>query len=226
MTRNKLAPRSTPTEPAASPSLTEQTNYYDNLPTPTIEQGLRLKSPTIAQIQLSQPESGLVTAHLRIVVAINELVQFFNVGKTMDASQLNFTAALIIERFPHFRFEEIKACFRRAMFREQLFDRLDGNIILRWLSQYDMERTQAAMDLSAQLDAERVQAASLPAPDAISFEQYMATLHEAADGGDAQAAEQLAFIDKLSSNTTRKTKKAQFFKWFHTQWLPSQNKKA
>ena len=144
----------------------------------------------------------------------------------MDASQLNFTAALIIERFPHFRLEEIKACFRRAMFREQLFDRLDGNIILRWLSQYDMERTQAAMDLSAQLDAERVQAASLPAPDAISFEQYMATLHEAADGGDAQAAEQLAFIDKLSSNTTRKTNKAQFFKWFHTQWLPSQNKKA
>lgn len=194
------------------------------MPVPTIEQGLRLKTPTIAQIQRLRPKTGSAIAHLLLVCAVNELAQFFNVGKTLDDTQLKFTANLIIERFPYFRLEEIKACFHRAMLREQLYDRLDGNIILRWLSQYDEERTQAAVDLSEQLDAERLKSASAPAPDAISFEQYTATLRESADNGDAQAAEQLAFIDQLTQNTTRKTNNEQFFKWFHTQWLPSQNK--
>lgn len=199
-------------------------NFYNSLPVPTIEQGLRLKTPTIAQIQRLRPKSGTPIVHLLIACAVNELVQFFNVGKTLDDSQLKFTTNLIIERFPYLRIEEIKACFHRAMLREQLYDRLDGNIILRWLSQYDQERTQAAINLSTQLDAERLRAASAPAPDAISFEQYIATLQAAADNGDNAATEQLAIIRKLSENKPGKTNKLPFFKWFHDTWLPSQKK--
>lgn len=224
MAHNKLTPRPTTTEAVVNPSQTEQENYYDSLPVPTIEQGLRLKTPTIAQMQRLRPKSGSAIAHLLLVCAVNELAQFFNVGKTLDETQLNFTAKLIIERFPYFRLEEIKACFHRAMLREQLYDRLDGNIILRWLSQYDQERTQAAIDLSAQLDAERLRAASAPAPDAISFEQYIAALQAAADNGDTDATEQLVIIRKLSENKPGKTNKLPFFKWFHDTWLPSQKK--
>ena len=161
------------------------------------------------------------------MIALGEVRDFFNVGKNISDTQMALTADLIAERFPDLRVEDLKKCFHRAMLREKLFDRLDGNIILRWLSEYDAERTDIAATLSEQLDAERCANASKPAPDAITFSQYVENLQRAADSGDKDAAHTLGIIQNLKKSTPAGVNKdTAFFKWFNEQWLPYQNRKT
>ena len=48
-----------------------------------------------------------------LVIAIKELVSFFNVGKTMNDVQVALTADLIIDRFYYLKLEEIKDVYKR-----------------------------------------------------------------------------------------------------------------
>ena len=58
----------------------------------------------------------------------------------MNDVQVALTADLIIDRFYYLKLEEIKLCFRNAMASGKIYDRLDGNIILGWLNEYDAQR--------------------------------------------------------------------------------------
>ncbi len=173
---------------------------------------VKSNSPTLAVIK---NKTSLTSVRALISLAICEVCDFFNVGKNMNDTQVALTADLIVENFWYLKLEEIKYCFRRAMRRERLYDRLDGNIILGWLQAYDDERTEEAMRVSEQMEAE---AASKTNRDAntISFDEYCDMLSSKAQNGDEVARKELEEIKNrpLSQNPEDlHNKELEFFKW-------------
>lgn len=177
---------------------------------------VKAQTPTIAKIKNTASQTE---ARALISLAICEVCDFFNVGKNMNDFQVAMTAELIIERFWYLRVEEVKYCFHRAMRTQKVYDRLDGNIILGWLEEYDNERTEEAMRIS---DQEAAMCANTHAenPDAVSFEDFSAMLKQKAAAGDKDAEEMLADIDKFASSPTKSQRDANkhqadlaFFKW-------------
>lgn len=80
-------------------------------------------------------------ALLAISIAILEVKEWFNVKGNMTDRQVKMTAEMILD-YPLFHdlsIGNIKACFRERMMNEKLYDRLDGNIIIGWLKQFNSE---------------------------------------------------------------------------------------
>ena len=148
------------------------------------------RSPSIGKIKETV---SLSEVRALLYIAICEVCDFFNVGKNMNDVQVALTVDLILESCCHLRLEEIKYCFRRAMRNERVYDRLDGNVILGWIKDYEAERTEAAMQCSE--EAERKQREAEASEGGISFEQYKEQLKQRAENGDKEAAERLAEID-------------------------------
>lgn len=161
-----------------------QLELYRSLPTNcSVSTMVQAKTPTIADIKNNV---SLADARALLSVAVCEVCDFFNVGKNMNDTQIAITVDLILESFWYLRLEEIKYCFRRAMRREKVYDRLDGNIIIGWLNNYADERTEEAMRISEQTSAQMQNAA--PDPNAVSFDVYLAGLRERAKTDPAAAA--------------------------------------
>lgn len=79
-------------------------------------------------------------------IAIIDVIEFFNVGKTMGQDQLVQTVQLIVEDFYYFNVEDFKLCFNNAKRGKygKIYDRIDGNIIYEWLQKYSEERIGVA----------------------------------------------------------------------------------
>ena len=177
------------------------------------------RTPTLAKIKNEASETD---ARALLYIAVCEVCDFFNVGKNMNDLQIGITVDLVLESFWYFKLEEIKYCFRRAMAREKLFDRLDGNIILGWLRDYDEERTKEAMRISEQRESQEVNEHK-ENPGAVTFREYMAALEEKART-DKDAAKRLKEINELPAvnvisvsreDRERKTREFQMWKQFN-----------
>ena len=184
------------------------------------------QTPTLAKIK---NEVSLADIRALISIAVCEVCDFFNVGKNMNDAQIALTVDLIIGRFWYFKLEEIKYCFRRAMMREKLFDRIDGNIIIGWLRDYDSERTEEAMRLSDQRESQELNEPK-ERPGAISYEQYIALLRETA-ATDLEAAKILEDIDNpppkrftMLSNEKRIQGERDFKMWYVFNYLQGDKK--
>lgn len=86
------------------------------------------------------PEINLATTILTVIV--QQQVEYFNVGKTMNATQVAAMVDDIIDVFPQLTLEEVATCFRRKRRTAQIFDRIDPNILMGWLYDYDSERDE------------------------------------------------------------------------------------
>lgn len=76
--------------------------------------------------------------------------EFVTVGKQMTDSQTAETAMLIFETYPSLTLADINLIFKRAKLGKygQLYDRLDGQIILSWFQRYFAERCNEAEEIS------------------------------------------------------------------------------
>lgn len=124
-----------------------------------------------------------------VVLLIAEAVEFFNVGKTMNAQQVALTADLIIQYYSYFKLEDIKLCFRNAMIGKygELYDRLDGSIILSWFKRYEKDRIDKAVDLSEN----EAKQAKEKFENLMPYQDYLAILKEKAENGDEEAQNSL-----------------------------------
>lgn len=198
-----------------------QLELYRSLPTNcSVSTMVQAKTPTIADIKNNV---SLADARALLSVAVCEVCDFFNVGKNMNDTQIAITVDLILESFWYLRLEEIKYCFRRAMRREKVYDRLDGNIIIGWLNSYADERTEEAMRISEQTSAQMQNAE--PAPDAVSFDAYLAGLRERAKSDHNAAlllesvADQLPYGKTPLSEEDKQKKEHEFKMWRLTKYL-------
>ena len=186
------------------------------------------QTPTLAKIKNNASEAD---ARAILYIAICELCDFFNVGKNMNDVQVAKTVDLIIERFWHLKIEEIKYCFQRAMCRERLFDRLDGNIIIGWLREYDDERTEEAMRQSDHEASALANGMPSTCPGAITYGEYIKYLKARAEAGDTDARALLAATHApmpqrmmFLTDDERSRKDREFQLWRMSEYLPSLKK--
>ncbi|MEG2066353.1 MAG: DUF6633 family protein [Tannerellaceae bacterium] len=90
--------------------------------------------------------------HLRsfMVKILNDILDFFSVGKSMGAVQLATTADLIIEEYYFLKPDDFKLCFNRAKKGQygKVYDRIDGQVIFDWLHTYVSDRMYTAREQS------------------------------------------------------------------------------
>jgi predicted RNA-binding protein Jag len=103
---------------------------------------LKSQSPSLVKIINDLKEDGVTAARALLVILLNDLVGFFNIGKTMSDVQIASTADLILEDFKLLKPDDFVLCFKRAKkgYYGKVYDRLDGQVIIEWLSQYECER--------------------------------------------------------------------------------------
>lgn len=97
-------------------------------------------------LSVFKKEYGQQSLQALMVIVLNDVIKFFNVGKTMNLEQLVQTILLITEDFYYFNIEDFKLCFNNAKRGKygKVYDRIDGNIIYEWLQKYSEERVQMA----------------------------------------------------------------------------------
>lgn len=202
-----------------SPSLLQ---LYQTLQPSQISTMVSSPSPTLDKIK---NKASLADARSLVSLALCDLCDFFNVGKNMDDRQIAATADLIIDRFWYFKVEELKFCFRQAKIKAKLYDRLDGNIIMQWLEDYDVERTNIAAEISRNREAEQMNKES---SDGVSWLAYVLDLKSRSLKGDKEASQRLDDIEHLRHlprlGDITKDKETAFKEWYCNEYLRNKSK--
>ena len=141
---------------------------------------------------------GQITARAAVSYLIADVLEFFNLKEIMSDWQVAMTVDFIIEEYPYLQTDDLVLCFRNAMKGRygKLYNRIDGQIIMDWLRQYNCERIQAADQQS--YNEHRAHLADTARPtEGLFYADYRAELERKAKEGDPQAAERLALSDTL-----------------------------
>lgn len=104
-----------------------------------MEQAIAAETSCLSGIR---KEHGQQTARALMVKVVVDVTDFFNVSTPMTDNQIAQTVDLILEDFWMLKLEDIKVCFNNAKKGKygQLYNRLDGMVILEWLQRYTDER--------------------------------------------------------------------------------------
>lgn len=172
-------------------------------------------APTLSQICR---ENGFANALATLVIAIHELKEWFNVKCNLNPDQEALTAELILDNefFYDLTLGNIKACFRRKMMTEKLYDRLDGNIIIGWLREFKSEIADHCENVREGEHRQTIREEQSGDVGAITHATYIAMLEARANDGDEEAAGIMAEYRRRSAEPTeeeRKTKELEFFRY-------------
>ena len=163
--------------------------------------------PALATLRRDKGEA--VTRSI-LVLLVNDALDFFNVPETMNDRQVAITVDLIIDTYPYMQTDDIALCFRRAMKGDygKVYNRIDGQIILGWLREYNRERCTAADELGYNEHLAHKAADRRPT-QGIFYAEYRAALQRRASAGDPEAVRHLEASDNLIAGLQqRKTDKA------------------
>ena len=127
-----------------------------------------------------------------LVNAFIHAAKLVNLDKNITQEQIGEAANDVLESKGYLKVEEIKFLLKRALRTQNVYGRLDYNVLMNWVEQYDNERTEEAMRISDQRETQETNEVK-DNPDAVSYESYLANLHERAKT-DAAAATLLAEI--------------------------------
>lgn len=182
------------------------------------------ESPVLCQIV---KENGRMNALSLLSLMLKELQGWFNVKNNITNEQIALTAELILDSriFYDLTLGNIKACFRSKMTAAQLYDRLDGNIIIGWLREFKsnlsdhVEQSQVARRIENTLERE-------PVP----YSLWLDNVRCKAEAGDAEAIRQwndhLEFMNRVRQTPTPEElhrKELEFFK-FRTDYEKNKKK--
>ncbi|TDQ79554.1 hypothetical protein CLV99_0997 [Sphingobacterium yanglingense] len=117
----------------------------------SISQAVNSGVPSLGSIRRSDAE----LAKEVIIEFISDFVQFLNVGKTMNASQIKQTSVLVLQYFPHLNLADFKVFFEKMKVGHfgKFYDSIDGQLILSKLEEYNQERMNTVE--SANLEAHK-----------------------------------------------------------------------
>ena len=143
------------------------------------------KAPS-TEISVIKKEFGLTkTRAILSLFIINDVVKMFNIGKGMNDVQIATLVDDIIRNFFYFKVEDFKLCFQNARMRKSVYDRLDGNVILEWLREYDIQRAEVSEQYAIN------ECKQLENSVSITYEDYLSNLRERLESGDFEAKEAL-----------------------------------
>lgn len=121
---------------------------------------------------------------------MNSFLRFYSTNGTMDEMQVADTINLILEEYPHYCQEDIKLFFNMAKKGKfgQIFGRIDGEVILRWMKDYNKLRCAKAEESSinekAIVDSDKY---ILSTPENIDSYREYKRIQELAKQGDKDA---------------------------------------
>lgn len=176
--------------------------YYKNLNPKRVEDVFLSFEPSIGTII---KECGEVKARAAVVYLLADALEFFNASDTMSDIQVAMTVDLIMEEYPYMKTDDIKLCFKNAMKMKygQLYNRIDGSIIMSWFREYNKERCAVADNQS--WDEHKAHRCEDAKPtNGLFYESYLEELKEKADNGDKDASEALSRSNEITSYLTRK----------------------
>lgn len=180
--------------------------YYKDLNPKTINDVFCSFEPSIGTII---NKCGETKARAAIVYLLADTLEFFNATETMSDIQVAMTVDLIIEEYPYMKTDDFKLCFKNAMKMKygKIYNRIDGQIIMSWLRDYNKERCAVADDKSWNESKHHREEESKPT-DGIFYEDYIKEMQERADNGDESAISALKVSNDISSYlTNQKIKK-------------------
>lgn len=151
---------------------------------------IEAETPSLWDIrrQLGHPAAVAI-----LVNAFIHAAKLVNLEKNLTVEQIGEAANDILEAHGYLKVEEVKYLLKRALRTQNVYGRLDYNVLMNWVEQYDAERTEEAMRLSDQRESQELNEPK-ERPGAISYEQYIALLRENA-ATDPEAAKILEDID-------------------------------
>ena len=109
----------------------------------------------------------------------------------MSDVQVAITVDLILEEYPYMQTDDLKLCFKNAMKLKygQIYNRIDGQIIMSWLKAYDVERAEKADIDSYNKHKEIISKEE----NGLYYDEYLAELKRKAAQGDEEAIRALEF---------------------------------
>ncbi len=107
----------------------------------TAIQAFNSESCSIVQIKKQEDGETLTKAFLAVIVT--ELIESFNVGKTMNDMQVGFLVNGIQADYYFLKIDELKFCFEEAKKGRYgtMYDRIDAAVVFGWIEQYMEERS-------------------------------------------------------------------------------------
>ncbi len=182
-------------------SLTKQTvmrelwmrpqQYFSSLTTSTPTLMIKADTPNLWEVRNS---IGETKTRAVVVYALAWLAQLVNVERNLTDVQIGEIASDMINDYGYFKVEEIKYIFKRAVKSEKFFGRLDYNIVMGWIKDYDNERTEHCIDISNQEETEKSNRISV-VENAVTWNSYINSLWNLALYADEQAVEYLSMIE-------------------------------
>jgi hypothetical protein len=87
-----------------------------------------------------------------LVFIVTDALSCFNVGKTMNDTQIALMVELILEEYYFLKPDDFKLMFKQAVMcvYGQVYDRIDVQVICSWLQQYCNDRALCADIISYQ----------------------------------------------------------------------------
>lgn len=148
-------------------------------------------------------ELGETSARAAVVYLLADALEFFNATETMSDTQAAMTVDLIIEEYPYMKTDDLKLCFKNAMKMKygRIYNRIDGQIIMSWLREYNKERCSVA-DNQSWNESKHHRAEESKPTNGMFYDDYIKEMQERADNGDESAVAALKLSNDISSYLT------------------------
>lgn len=113
---------------------------------------------TIPQVSVLKNEIGETILNALLTLAVSDLVNSFNIGKTMNDEQIVFVVETIKIDYYFIRLDELKYCFNQAKKGRygQIYDRIDCATICQWVEKYFEERMEVVYGLRVEEEKQEV----------------------------------------------------------------------
>ena len=173
---------------------------------------IEAETPTLWELRT---RLGHPAAIAILVNAFIHAAKLVNLDKNLTPEQIGEVANDTLELHGQLKVEEIKFLLKRALRTQNVYGRLDYNVLMGWIEQYDAERTEEAMRISEREEAERLDSpytATAPRPSVLE------QLRKAADEGTPGAAEAYENLSAILSRPdcpakTQEQKEKEFRLW-------------
>ena len=173
---------------------TSPQTYFSNLNPRCIEDVFASDVPAIGRIVKLE---GQIMARAALAYLIADMLEFFTVKDSMNDKQVAVTIDLIIEEYPYMKLDDFKLCFRNAMKMKygELYNRIDGQLILLWLKKYNNERCMTAERES--YNNHKALNSNDNHSDGYFYGEHREKLLEASKNGDENAINALQFQENI-----------------------------
>lgn len=191
MTKNEIAILQAAEKKQLAVLQTSPKQYLQALRPKSVDDVFASSEPALGMIA---KELGENQARAVVVILLSEIVDFFNSSNTMNDSQVATTTDLIIEEYPYFKIDDLKLAFRNGIKGKygEIYNRLDGSVIMGWLKQYNRERCAKADIISYNEHKNRQKE-----EPGLFYDDYRNQLKLLASNGDKDAQEALRRSDEV-----------------------------